>query len=129
MWTAAAESPYLRQAFAREEEAGLRFSFRLRLIALAAIAVWLLYSVPMPRVLYYLGLVVLFIALGAVPLVLRRYGRWGIGAFAVVALLDVGLLAYTLLAPNPFLETTWPPQMTLRFHNFLYFFVFLAAQH
>lgn len=127
MWTATAESAHLKEAFAREEEAGLRFSFRLRLIALTVIAAWLLYSVPMPRVLYYLGLVALFTALGAVPLLLRGYGRWGLGAIALVVLLDSGLLAYTLLAPNPFLDTTWPPQMTLRFHNFLYFFVFLAG--
>lgn len=117
----------LKEAFAREEDAGLRFSFRLRLIALLVIATWLVYSVPMPRVLYYLGLIALFIVLGGVPLLLRRFSRWGLGAIGMVALLDAGLLTYTLLAPNPLLETTWPPQVTLRFHNILYFFVFLAA--
>jgi len=128
MWTARSlEHDQLKEAFAREEDAGLRFSFRLRVIALLVIAAWLVYSVPMPRVLYYLGLVALFIILGAVPLLLRRYGHWGLGAIGAVALLDAGLLAYTLLAPNPFVEATWPPQMTLRFHNFLYFFVFLAG--
>src|SRR3546814_13247150 len=68
------------EAFAREEGAGLRFSFRLRLITLLVIAAWLVYSVPIPRVLYYLGLIALFIILGGVPLVLRRYGSWGIWA-------------------------------------------------
>ena len=128
MWTTRSlEHGHLKEAFAREEDAGLHFSFRLRLIALLVIATWLAYSVPMPRVLYYLGLIVLFIILGGVPLLLRRYGRWGMGAIGVVALLDAGLLTYALLAPNPLLETTWPPQITLRFHNFLYFFVFLAG--
>lgn len=128
MWTARPlEHAELKEAFSREEAAGLLFSCRLRVVVLLVIGAWLAYSVPMPRVLYYLGLVALFMVLGVVPLVLRRYGRWGVGAIAVVALLDAGLLAYTLLAPNPFLEATWPPQMTLRFHNFLYFFVFLAG--
>lgn len=128
MWKARPlEHVELNKAFGHEEAAGLRFSCRLRVAVLLVIAVWLAYSVPMPRVLYYLGLVVLFIILGVVPLVLRRYGRLGVAAIAIVVLLDAGLLAYTLLAPNPFVETTWPPQMTLRFHNFLYFFVFLAS--
>lgn len=125
--TRSLEHGQLEDAFAREEYAGLRFAFRLRLVTLLVIAAWLAYSVPVPRVLYYLGLIALFIILGGVPLLLRRYGRWGMGAIAVVAVLDAGLLTYTLLAPNPLLETTWPPQITLRFHNFLYFFVFLAA--
>lgn len=128
MWaTRSREHGRLYEAFAREEDAGLRFSFRLRLITLLVIAAWLVYSVPIPRVLYYLGLIALFIILGGVPLVLRRYGSWGIWAIGVVALLDAGLLTYTVLAPNPLLETTWPPQITLRFHNVLYFFVFLAG--
>jgi adenylate cyclase len=97
------------------------------MVALLVIAAWLVYSVPMPRVLYYLGMIALFILLGGVPLLLRRYGRWGAGAIGVVALLDAGLLTYTLLAPNPLLETDWPPQITLHFHNVLYFFVFLAG--
>jgi adenylate cyclase len=128
MWTTRSlQHGQLEEAFAREEDAGLRFSFRLRLITLLVIAAWLVYSVPMPRVVYYLGLIALFIILGGVPLLLRKYGRWGMGAIGFVALLDAGLLTYALLAPNPMLESTWPPQITLRFHNFLYFFVFLAA--
>jgi adenylate cyclase len=128
MWaTRALEHGQLKEAFAREEFAGLRFAFRLRLVTLLAIAAWLIVSVPGVRVLYYLGLIALFILLGGVPLLLRRYGRWGIGAIAVVALLDAALLTYALLAPNPLVDTTWPPQITLRFHNFLYFFVFLAG--
>jgi len=128
MWTTRSlEHGRLEEAFAREEDAGLRFAFRLRLVTLFVIAAWLVYSVPMPRVLYFLGLIALFIILGGVPLLLRRHGRWGMGVIAIVVLLDAGLLTYALLAPNPLLETTWPPQITLRFHNFLYFFVFLAG--
>ena len=128
MWaTRSLEHGEMEEAFAREEYAGLRFAFRLRLVALLVIAAWLVVSVPMPRVLYYLGLIALFIVLGGIPLLLRRYGRWGMGAIGIVALLDAALLTYALIAPNPLFETDWPPQMVLRFHNFLYFFVFLAG--
>lgn len=132
MWTTALVPRSLARAqvgegFAREERAGLHFAFRLRLFALLAIAAWLLYSVPFPRVLYYLGVIVLFTALGAAPHLLHRLGRRGVVAIGIVVLLDAALLAYVLLAPNPLVEDSWPPQLTLRFHNFLYFFVFLAA--
>lgn len=123
----AAHRVQLDEAFAREERAGLRFAFLLRLTALLAIAAWLLYSVPAPRVHYYLGLLVLFTALGAAPYLLHRAGRRGAVAVGLVVLLDAALLVYALLAPNPLAEELWPRQITLRFHNFLYFFVFLAA--
>jgi adenylate cyclase len=121
------EQQRLREALAQEEDAGLRFAFRLRVVALGTIALWLVYSVPMPRVLYYLAIVVLFVALGAAPFLLKKYVRWGVPAIALIALLDAALLTYALLAPNPMLEETWPPQLTLRFHNVLYFFVLLAG--
>lgn len=117
----------LRAAFSREEHAGLCFAFRLRLATLALIAAWLVYSVNEFRVIYYLGLVVLFIGLGGLPLLLRRYDLWSTGAMIGVALLEAALVTFALLAPNPLSDGSWPLQMTLRFHSFLYFFVFLAA--
>lgn len=132
MWTtrlrpAIGERLRLREAFAREEDAGLRFAFRLRLAALAAIAAWLAFSVPMPRVLYYLGLIALFVALGAAPLLMKRLRRGGTAGIGLIVLLDASLLTFALLVPNPLLDDSWPPQMTLRFHNVLYFFVLLAG--
>ncbi len=68
-------SPRLAQALNQEETAGLAFAFRLRVIALALVAHWLVAIVPMPRLLYYLGLVALFLLLGALPLLLARRGK------------------------------------------------------
>ena len=123
----AAHRVQLDEAFAREERAGLRFAFLLRLAALLAIAAWLLYIVPAPRVYYYLGLLILFAALGAAPYLLHRAGRRGAAIVGLIVLLDAALLVYALLAPNPLSEEMWPRQITLRFHNFLYLFVFLAG--
>jgi len=132
MWTpqfrpATPERRELDAVLAREEAAGLGFAFRLRAWALAAIAVWLLLSVPMPRVLYHLAILGLFLALGAAPLLLRRIGLAGTGWIGLFVLLDAVLLTFALLVPNPWFEETWPPQITLRFHNAFYLFVFLAA--
>ena len=128
MWmTRAAEGDPLRTAFAREEFAGLRFAFRLRLVALLTIAGWLVHSIPETRVLYYLGLIALFVVLGGVPLLLRRHGLWRRAAIAAaVMLLDAALPTCALLSPNPLAVETWPPQIALRFHSFNYFFVSLS---
>ena len=89
MWTALAretDDPSLRAALVGEERAGLRFALFVRAGALAAIAVWLLFSVPMPRVFYWLGLAALFLLSGAVPYLMRRrpYWRLWFAAFAAV---------------------------------------------
>jgi len=114
-------------AFLREEQIGLGFAMWVRIAALTAIAGWLLYSVPMPRVLFWLGFVVLFLALSIAPLVVRqRWRHWRLWIAGFV-LLDAALLCIVLLAPNPLATVTWPVQMQLRFHDFIYFFVLLAG--
>lgn len=120
-------SQRIAKAFLREEQIGLGFAMWVRIAALSAIAAWLLYIVPMPRVLFWLGIIVLFLALSIAPLVARqRWRRWRawVAGFAV---LDAALLCIALLAPNPLETVVWPLQMQLRFHDFLYFFVLLAG--
>ena len=121
----------LADAMAREEARGIRLLVAARTAALAVIGGWLCVSVPPPRVWYWLGLVALFALLGVAPLALRRLRRgaqsWAWFWTAVFVALDAALLTYAVLAPNPFLGEPWPPQMALRFHNVLFFFVFVAA--
>lgn len=120
-------SQRIAKAFLREEQVGLGFAMWVRIAALTAIAAWLLYIVPMPRVLFWLGIVVLFLALSIAPLVVRqRWRRWRLWV-AGFAMLDAVLLSIALLAPNPLDTLVWPVQMQLRFHDFLYFFVLLAG--
>ncbi|SMF46413.1 adenylate/guanylate cyclase [Tistlia consotensis] len=118
--------PHLAQAVTRAERAGVAFSFQVRAAVLLLVAVWLAITVPMPRVFYWHGMILLFLLSGLIPYRLRHrshWRRWLVG----FTLLDAALLTTILILPNPFYETGWPIQTQLRFHNQLYLFVFLAG--
>lgn len=125
--TGPAFSRRLADAFLREEKSGLGFAMWVRISALTAIACWLLYIVPMPRVLYWLGIIALFLVLSAAPLIARAQSRhWRVWT-ALFVLLDVALLVFVLLFPNPMLVSDWPIQTQLRLSNFLYLMVFVGG--
>lgn len=122
-WTA---DSHLAQAVTRAERSGIAFSFRVRAAVLLLVALWLAATVPMPRVLYWHGMILLFLLSGFVPYRMRhRQGwRWWLAGFTLI---DAALLTTILILPNPFYDTGWPIQTQLRFHNQLYLFVFLAG--
>lgn len=115
----------LRIAFRNEEYAGFRFSIYVRSAALLAIGIWLQVVVPWPRVSYFLAFIVLFLASGLVAEWLRRKASRPALWTAAFIFVDACLLTYVLVAPNPFSDTEWPIQVTLRFYNHLYLFLFL----
>ena len=120
----------LDAAFAAEESKGLRLAFRLRLIALALVAVLLLAINSWPEVLYYYALMPGFIAIGALSLIRAKgkagptpaeWTRW------VVPLLDLALATFAVAYINPFGGDEWLTlPMRLRLDNFLYLLVFIA---
>ncbi len=118
--------PILRSALVDQERAGLRFALIVRVVVLVTLAVWLLVSVPMPRVIYWLGFVGLFLISGAIPYIMRHSRHWRFW-FAAFATVDAALLVTAMLLPNPLQTNDWPVQMGLRFHNVLYLFVLLAG--
>ncbi len=120
------KDPSLKAALVGEERAGLRFALLVRAGALGFISIWLLISIPYPRVLYWLGLAALFLVSGLIPYLLRRSRGWRIW-FAVFAAVDAAVLVTAMLLPNPLEPTGWPIQMGFRFHNVLYLFVLLAG--
>lgn len=109
---------------------------RLRLIAvgvtaaLGVIAAVVALTAGLPDALYYHALMLLFVASvwGQYALARRRgLVRWHPYAFAAF---NFALMAFTLGWPNPFSELAEHPnaeQLMLRFGNFVYFFVLLAA--
>ena len=115
----------LRTAFRNEEYAGFRFSIYVRSAALVVIGIWLQVVVPWPRVTYFLAFIVLFLASGLVAEWMRRKSIRPAIWTATFILIDACLLTYVLVAPNPFSDQNWPIQVTLRFYNHLYFFLFL----
>lgn len=117
----------LDAAFADEVERGLALAARVRLIALAVIALWIAVENPWPEFLYlypYLGLFVLF---GYLPLLARRDGRPVEWVRFLCPLLDTGLFTLLVMLPNPLEPNVLPAQLRLRFGNEIYLFVFIVA--
>jgi adenylate cyclase len=119
-------------AFAAEEAKGLRLAFRLRLIALVLVALFLAVVNTWPEVLYYYALMLGFVAVGA----LSRIGTGGAtprpatGARWLVPFLDLALVTFLVAYPNPFGGDDWLTlPLRLRLDNFLYplFFVVFAT--
>ncbi|MDP6706531.1 MAG: adenylate/guanylate cyclase domain-containing protein [Alphaproteobacteria bacterium] len=115
----------LQEALEADKREGLRLAVRARWVALAIIAVFLVFLNPAWEVLYYEALLVGFAAIGWAQI---RIGRVGLSR-AELALLfcDLALMTFTLIVPNPFMDFEWPVAMQYRFDNFIYFFVLLAG--
>lgn len=114
-------------AFLDEERRGLRLAALGRLLAVLAVAIWLLVAIPEFYTLPYHAVILAYLALGLIQLRLLfgpRHRRWHAYLFAA---LDGLLLALVLLAPNPLLSEQPPPAMALRYANVIFFFVFLAG--
>jgi adenylate cyclase len=89
-------------AFAAEERNGLKLAFKLRLVALCLVALFLTGVNPFPQALYYYALFLGFVVIGAISLVPRRdhlgppaWTRW------LVPLLDLALVTFAVVYPNP----------------------------
>jgi len=114
-------------AFAREEKSGLVYALWGRLVVLGVLLFYVLATLPAERSLNYAAIIVLFMALGAVPHLLRRWGMVWIGWTIGFTLLEVAILTYMLIVPPPFFLEGWTPQINLRLVNFLYLGVFLVG--
>jgi adenylate cyclase len=121
------DSARIDRTIEHEALAGLRHASWARAIALAALGGWLLYLISFPYVYYYLGILLLFVVFGfAYRLVGEAYPsqEW-VGCIFIT--LDVVLLTFALLVPNPMDVEPWPRQVALRLGNFPYFYIFLAG--
>ena len=117
----------LSRAFAVEQRDGRRLAVKGRTFALIAVMVLLVFVNPWPAVLYFHGLLVVFILLGYAEFGLycsRLHRTWHDYAFAAA---NFALLTYTLLVPNPLIDFSYPPQLAFRFGNFIYFFLLLMG--
>ncbi len=98
-----------------------------RLVSLTLIGLLATVLTPWPGPIYLYGLLVLFIFLGYLSyLAARAPWRRAWHSYAFVTA-DFALLSFTLIYPNPLIPFDLPPQMGLRFGNFIYFFVLLSG--
>ena len=120
-------SPQLLQAFRREQQSGLLLTMRVRFAALLLIAIWIATRVAAPASLYYLAILLLFAIFGLGQIIAgRREGAAFVGIQLSLVFLDMALLAFALVVPNPMTPDEWPPAMQLRLGNFDFFYVFIA---
>ena len=121
----AAQNRFTEAALERHKREGLELAVKARWVALIVIAIMLPFLNPSWEMLYYQFL------LGCLALV--GWAQWRVGRVGVskaelaLLFLDLALLTFALVFPNPFSESSWPPEMSYRFGNFIYFFVILAA--
>jgi len=82
---------------------------------------------PAERSLRYAALIVLFMALGVIPHLMRRLGFTAVVWTIAFMLLEVAILTYMLIVPPPFFSEGWTPQLNLRLPNFLFLGIFLVG--
>lgn len=117
----------LKATFRVEERRGRRLMVIARTLALIAVGILLLYLAEFPAVLYYHALILVFIAIGLAMWwmdVRQLYRPWHSYMFV---LLDLVLMAVTLMVPNPFVAEPYPAQFGLRFNNGIYFYMILIG--
>jgi adenylate cyclase len=120
----------MAEAFAAEEWRGLGLAFRLRLVALLLIALFLAMTSSWPEMLYYFAIMLGFIATGALSLVpANSKGPWRAAEWTrwVVPLADLALVTFAVVYPNPLGgDDLLTPPLRLRLDNFLYPLTFVV---
>jgi len=116
---------FTEAALERHKREGLLLAARARWAALCVVAVLLPYLNPNWEVLYYEALLVLVAVIGWVQLRVGRVGRSR--TELLVLMLDIAVMVFVLVYPNPFSSTPhWPDMMGYRYEGFLYLFLILA---
>lgn len=118
-------SKYTEAALLRHKREGMTLSVRARWVALAAIAVFLVFLNPNREVLFYHAILALLAANGWLIQRVARVGQ----SRAELALIfaDLAIMTFGIVMPNPLSGEQLPLAMQYRYDNFIYFFVILAA--
>lgn len=120
-----ASNRYTEAALEKHKAEGLELAVRARWVAMAMIAVFLVFVNPQWEVVYY-HVILALIALNG--WFMRRVGRVGQSRPELVLIfIDLALMTIGMVLPNPLSDSDMPVAMQYRFENFLYFFVILAA--
>ena len=121
----AATNDIVMEALEADKREALMLALKARWVALAVTAVLLPILNPTWLVLYYEAILVLFALNGWLQM---RIGRVGQSRPELLLLfVDLALMTFTLVVPNPFVDYPWPTAMQYRFDGFAYFFIFLAG--
>ena len=119
-------SSHVKEALERNKSEGLTLAVRARWIALIITAGLLFITIPSYWVLLYFYTILA--GLGFIGWLQLRAGKVGLSHRELLLIrLDIALLAFGMLFPNPFFSDTWPHAIQFKLENFKYFYIFLAS--
>jgi len=119
------DNRFTQAALTKHKREGLELAVRARWIAMAVIAVLLVFVNPHWDVVYYHAILALLAVNGWF---IRRAGRVGQSRLELLLILiDLLIMTLGMVLPNPLSDDVRPLAMQYRFDNFQYFFVILAA--
>ena len=109
----------------RHKREGMVLAVQARWLALGLVALLIPILNPNPEVLYYHGLLATLALIGWAQMRAGQLGR----SFRELGLLflDLSVMAFALVFPNPFSTAEWPTAVGYQFNSFQYFFIILAA--
>lgn len=116
----------LNRAFAAEERASLKLLTIVRLIVVAAVIVFLMARFPNAMGLFWSSLALGYALIGGVQYAIGRSRFSAPWQKYFFISLDLALVAFIILYPNPFLAQAVPLPMVLKFPNFPYLFVIVS---
>ena len=117
----------IEAAFDEAEHRSQTQGAHVRAVALVVIGAWIAFENSNLAVFYYQAILLVFGILGYAPLLLRRRGVWRAWQRYILIALEMLLIAYTILIPNPFFDGILPPGQQLRWSNETYVFILIAA--
>ncbi|MBT4044186.1 MAG: adenylate/guanylate cyclase domain-containing protein, partial [Rhodospirillaceae bacterium] len=116
---------HLLEALSANKREGLLLAIRARWVALAIIAVLLLYLNFSWEVLYYEAILAGFALIGWAQLRAGRVAQSRLELFLIFC--DLALMTFVMVVPNHFAHETWPTAFQYEFGEFSYFYVLLAG--
>jgi len=116
----------LRDAFAAEEDAALRLMTTVRLAVTVTIMAYLLLRFPGMVGVYWAGLTIGFALIGWIQYAIGR-SRYRAGWHKYLFItLDLALVSFIILFPNPYLGDAFPPSIQLKAPNTPFLFLVVA---
>ncbi|KIC17127.1 adenylate/guanylate cyclase domain-containing protein [Leisingera sp. ANG-Vp] len=116
---------FAEAALEAHKRRGLQLAVRARWIAMPVIGVFIIFLNPSWNVLYYHAILALLCLNGWFIGRAGKIGRSKLELFLIF--LDLLIMTFALIVPNPFDSRGLPLPLQYRFDNFQYFFVILAA--
>lgn len=118
-------SQELQKAMTNHKREGLALAFAARMIALVAIAVFLLFVVPWPNVIVAEAYIAAFALVGWLQ---RKYGRTGRSRLEMfLVFCDFALMTLVVVVPNPLAAQMPPTPVQFRYDTFYFVFIVLAG--